>query len=266
MNKILSPQQIQDLSFKIVREKFGSYLDTKSEQERAVITNRGIRGGSAINPVPRSMIEKELAAYLPESRGFKVVISAPGGEELAKKTWNPRLGIKGGISIIGTTGIVEPKSTSAYKMSIELNIKVAAASGSRTLFLTPGYVGEKSLKERFKVPEEAIVKTGDQVGFSLNYCGSIGVKRVVLIGHIGKLVKLAAGIFNTHSKSGDARLETIAAYAAACGADSLVVKQILNLELAEAAIPILKEHKLLKTFKLIGARVVMRCSELTEKK
>ncbi len=102
--------------------------------------------------------------------------------------------------------------------------------------------------------------------FSLNYCVSTGVKRVVLIGHIGKLVKLAAGIFNTHSKSGDARLETIAAYAAACGAGSLVVKQILNLELAEAAVPILKEHKLLETFKLIVARVVMRCVELTEKR
>ena len=244
-------------------------ITIKGGQGVGVVTKPGLAipvGESAINPVPRKMIIKELTPYIPSGKGLEVVISVPGGEELAKKTWNPRLGIVGGISIIGTTGIVEPKSTSAYRASISLCLNVALASGYKVVFITPGYVGERVLKERLNVPEETIVKIGDYVGYTLKQCVTKKVKGVLLIGHIGKLAKVAAGLFNTHSKFGDARLETIAAYAGACGANSKVIKEILKLKLAEASIEILRKNNLMETFQMLAKRVVERSREYTEGK
>jgi len=210
------------------------------------------------------MIIKELSSYIPSGKGLEVIISVPGGEELAKKTWNPRIGIVGGISIIGTTGIVEPKSTSAYRASISLCLNVVLASGYKVVFITPGYVGERVLKERLNVPEETIVKIGDYVGYTLKQCVIKKVKSILLIGHIGKLAKVAAGLFNTHSKFGDARLETIAAYAGACGANSKVIKEILKLKLAEASIEIIRKNNLMETFQMLAKRVVERSRKHTK--
>jgi len=234
------------------------------------ITRKGLAippGEWAINPVPRRMIRDELLPLAPDGKGLAVTISAPEGEDRAKKTWNPRLGIEGGISILGTTGIVEPKSTAAYLASIDLCISAAHAFDSPrpgTLFLVPGYVGEKTLLERFSVPPEIIVKMGDHVGHALKECAARGVPTVHLFGHVGKWAKVAAGLFNTHCDSGDARLETLSACAGAIGASPEQIRTLLSLPLAEEAVSLLTRWGLHRTFSLVAERAHRRCTLYTE--
>jgi cobalt-precorrin-5B (C1)-methyltransferase len=261
-------------------------------------------GDYAINPVPRAMITRDVTALLPEAdkevvgaglpariryngqlklplrnhdksgnararhhtKGFCVTISVPRGKEIARKTYNPRLGIKGGISIIGTTGIVEPKSEAAFLSSLSVELNVAKAAGHPVIFLASGYVGEKLLKKQFGIKEDAIIKIGDNVGYMLKECVEKKIKNVVLIGHIGKLVKVAGGMFNTHSKHGDARLEIIAAHAASCGAQPRIVRQLLKLKLAEQSVEILQRNKLMAAFDKIACKVVERSREYCERK
>jgi cobalt-precorrin-5B (C1)-methyltransferase len=231
-----------------------------------IVTKPGLPvkvGEYAINPIPRKMIYHDVSAIIQDVR---VTISVPDGEKLAKRTFNPRLGIIGGISILGTTGIVEPKSVDAYKISLSIQLDIAKACGINTIALVPGYVGEQFCKEELGLMDNEIVKIGDYVGFMLKKCVEKGIKEVMLIGHIGKLSKIAAGMFNTHSKFGDARMETISAYAAACGADKNIIKQLLNLNTAEASVEILKKHNLLKTFDEIAKKVVQRADEFVQHK
>lgn len=244
-------------------------LTIKGGRGVGIVTKPGLAvpvGEYAINPVPRRMILRDVSRILPVDKGFIIEISVPKGDQIAKKTYNPRLGIKGGISILGTTGIVEPKSQDAYKTALSLQLNVAKAGGHKVIFLASGYIGEELLKSRFKIKKEAIIKIGDYVGFMLKQCVEKCVPRVVLIGHIGKLAKVAAGLFNTHSKFGDARLETIAAYAASYGANSEIVNKILKASLAEEAVEILKENNLMSALHRIAKRVVERANEYCEGK
>ncbi|MCF4151945.1 cobalt-precorrin-5B (C(1))-methyltransferase CbiD [Dethiosulfovibrio sp. F2B] len=219
-------------------------------------------GEPAINPTPRKMILRDLSALTPDGKGLEVTVSIPDGEDLAKKTWNPRLGIEGGISVIGTTGIVEPKSTAAWEASIDVYVRVAAKEVEKgPLFLPLGYIGEKLLKERFDIPAEKIVKTGDKVGYTLERCIAEGIEKTLIVGHIGKLTKLAAGIFDTNYRSGDGRLETVAAWAGASGASQSVIREILDLKLAEAAVPIIIREGLEETFSHISRRSQERLTE-----
>ncbi|MCK4422981.1 MAG: cobalamin biosynthesis protein CbiD, partial [Candidatus Omnitrophica bacterium] len=220
----------------------------------------------AINPVPCRMILKCLNEVLPSDKGFVVEISAPEGERIAKKTYNPRLGIEGGISIIGTTGVVKPKSQESYKKSLMVELNVACAAGFSTIFIASGYLGERLLTQQFLIPEQQIIKAGDHIGFMIEQCVNKGVGKAMIIGHIGKLAKVAAGLFNTHSQTGDARLETIAAYAAAKGANQDLVKQILDLKLAEAAIDLLGKNGLMPVFDDIAYKVVERSQQFCEKR
>jgi cobalt-precorrin-5B (C1)-methyltransferase len=247
-----------------IRRTDAAGLSIKGGCGIGIVTKPGLAvpvGEYAINPVPRQMILRDVSRILPQEEGFVVEISAPGGKEIAKRTFNPRLGVKGGISIIGTTGIVEPKSQDAYKASLSLELNVAKAGGHKTIFLASGYLGEKLLKDRFGVEESAIVKVGDYIGFMLGECVEKNISQVILIGHIGKLAKVAAGLFNTHSKFGDARLETIAAYAGSCGAASEIIREILGLRLAEESVEILRKNNLMLTFNKIAERVVERANE-----
>lgn len=218
-------------------------------------------GEYAINPVPREMIVKELSRYLPKDRGLEVVISAPRGEELAKHTFNPRLGIVGGISIIGTTGIVEPKSTDAYRTSLSLQLDVLKAEGHQKAILVLGYVGEKFAKEVLKLDDDSIIKIGDHVGFMLKECVKKKIKEVFLIGHIGKLVKIAKGQFNTHSKYGDNRIETIAHYAKTYGAKRKVIEELLSQTTAQGTIDILRKNRLMGVFGKIAQKIVITLNE-----
>lgn len=222
-------------------------------------------GEAAINPIPKKMIIRDVSEIIKEV-GCVIEISVPKGEEIAQKTQNSRLGIIGGISIIGTRGIVEPKSLEAYKVSLRVSLNVACRKNHQTIYIASGYISERVLKEIYGVSELPIITAGDHIGFMLKECVKRGVRKVVLIGHIGKLVKIAAGIFNTHYSSGDKRMETIAVYAARNGATADLVAQILDCRLAEATVEILREKNLMNTFNDIAKSVVDRAAEYTENK
>lgn len=222
-------------------------------------------GEWAINPVPRKMILNEAGKFLPkEKKGLEITISVPEGKKLAKKTFNPRLGIVGGISIIGTTGIVEPKSLDAYKAALALQLDVFKARGYKKGVLVLGYVGEKFCREKLKAKEETVIKIGDHIGFMLEECAKKKIKEVLLIGHIGKLIKLTNNQFNTHSNFGDNRLEPLARYAKYCGADKDAVERILSQKTAEAAIAILKKAGLSEVFRRIVKDVSRKCAEFVK--
>jgi cobalt-precorrin-5B (C1)-methyltransferase len=230
-----------------------------------IVTKPGLAipvGEYAINPTPKEMIVREVSNLLPEDRGLEVTITVPNGKELAKRTFNPRLGIIGGISILGTTGIVEPKSINAYKTSLSLQLDVIKASGGEKIFLVLGYVGERYCKKVLGLSDDSIIKIGDHVGFMLEQCEKKGIKEVYLIGYLGKLVKVASGQFNTHHRFGDSRIETIAHHAKRCGADPEIIEAILREKAAEATIRILKENGLTKVFDDITREVVLRTKNL----
>ncbi|MDC7224052.1 MAG: cobalt-precorrin-5B (C(1))-methyltransferase CbiD [Spirochaetales bacterium] len=224
------------------------------------VTREGLAvppGRPAINPMPEKMIRRELEALCPPGRGFSVLIEIPQGEEVARKTWNPRLGIEGGLSIIGTTGIVEPKSEEAYKATIDVYVNMAHTFNGDFLCITLGYVGEKALAgETCPIPLESVVKCGDHVGHTLEYARSKGFEKIYLIGHVGKLVKLALGIFNTHWKSGDGRLELLALLAGLRGADRDLMERISRLSLAEEAVTLLEESGFGGVFDDVVARIL----------
>ena len=182
-----------------------------------------IVGCAAINSTPRRMITEELQQVCEDNGytgGLKVIISAPAGTEIAKKTFNPRLGIEGGISILGTTGIVEPMSEEALIESIALEIRQRKALGDRRLILTPGNFGADFLKSVYRIEGQQIVKCSNYVGKALEAAIDAGFSEVLLAGHIGKFVKLSGGIMNTHSKEGDCRAELMAAAALIAGSSA----------------------------------------------
>ena len=205
-------------------------------------------GAAAINPGPRAMIEqavREALDQIEEVRGMDVVISVPEGEALAAKTFNPRLGIVGGISILGTSGIVEPMSEEALVDSIRLEIRQRKALGDQRLILAPGNYGTDFLRDTFGVGEERIVKVSNYIGKALDTAVEVGFSEVLLAGHIGKLVKLSGGIMNTHSREGDGRAELMAACALRVGADGDTARAILECVTTDEMLRIIREKGLL---------------------
>lgn len=207
-------------------------------------------GEAAINSVPRRMIRSALETACEElgyAGGLKVVISAPEGREIAKKTFNPMLGIEGGISILGTSGIVEPMSEQAIVETIALEIRQKAASGSRRLILCPGNYGldflEEELPELEPIPR---VKCSNYIGDALDLALLEGMKEVLLIGHVGKLVKLAGGIMNTHSRMADCRRELFCAHAALCGADRETCESLMRQVTSDGCLEVLNDSELCK--------------------
>jgi cobalt-precorrin-5B (C1)-methyltransferase len=190
-------------------------------------------GQAAINPVPMSMIQNEVREVLrhfgkkTRGKGFQVTIEVPKGEELALKTLNPRLGILGGISILGTTGIVEPISTSAWKETVAAQIDVALACGNKKVVLTPGRSSEKAAEELLPdLPEEAFVQMGDFVGASLGLCVEKGVEEVVVVAMPGKMSKIAMGYEDTHYKASKMRFDELGSWARDLGVDADLVERI----------------------------------------
>ncbi|MDP2912953.1 MAG: cobalt-precorrin-5B (C(1))-methyltransferase CbiD [Candidatus Omnitrophota bacterium] len=235
-----------------------------------VVTKPGLAvsvGEYAINPVPREMIIKDVTRCLSrlrlnrQDRGIEIIISVPKGKEIARRTFNPRLGIMGGISIIGTTGIVEPKSQDAYKKSLSLQLDVLKAAGYKRAALVPGYVGEKFCRQALGLESDSIIKIGDHIGFMIAECVKKNIKKVLLAGHIGKLVKVANGQFDTNIRFGDNRIKTIMHYAGLCGAKKEIIKKISRQQSAEAAIDILTKHNLTQTFDIMVKKIVSRINE-----
>ena len=204
-------------------------------------------GEAAINPVPRKMILTTVQQTLAEfqiDRGVKVVISVPDGEEIAKKTLNGRLGIIGGISILGTRGTVVPFSSSAYMASIVQAISVAKAGGCEHLVLTTGGRSEKYAMELFQeLSEEAFIEMGDFVGFSLKQCKKQGIKKVSLVGMMGKFSKLAQGAMMVHSKGSSVDFGFLADIAKSVGASEELVNEIIHANTASQVGDLMAEAK-----------------------
>ena len=216
-------------------------------------------GCDAINSVPRAMIRKEVGSVMElfDYRGsLTVEIFAPEGEALAKRTFNPRLGIEGGISIIGTTGIVEPMSTRAILDTIRVEISQKKAMGERVLVVVPGNYGLQFLKDRYGFDPQKAVRCSNYIGDTIDMAREAGMRKLVLCGHVGKLIKLSGGIMNTHSREGDCRLELLAAAAIRCHAPGQIPERILACATAEEACTILQEEGLgRQCFPLIMDRI-----------
>ncbi len=218
-------------------------------------------GEPAINPGPRQLVQQSLSEIFGTVPGCKVRIDVPGGVELAKKTLNPVLGVKDGISIIGTTGVLKPMSEEAFKDSLVPQISVALAAGFDTQIFVPGKIGER-IATQWGLPEAAMAQTSNFIGHMLEKAVDMGLKRVLLFGHIGKLAKVAAGVFHTHNRVGDGRLETLAAYSAAAGMPQEGVQQILACLTTEEALPIIAQYDLESVYDTIAARASLRAKRL----
>lgn len=215
--------------------------------------------GGAINPVPRAMIlqaVEEIADQYHYEGGLKVTISVPEGEKIARKTFNPRLGIVGGISILGTSGIVEPMSEKALIDSIRVEMTQHAAMGEQYMLVTPGNYGADYLREHMELPFEKNIKCSNYVGETIDMAVDMGVKGILFISHIGKFVKVAAGIMNTHSHSADARMEVLCSNAIRAGGDLACARSILQCNTTDEALRVLDENHILKeTMKEITDRI-----------
>ena len=214
-------------------------------------------GAAAINHVPRQMIEAAVAEALQgASGGMEVIISVPGGEEVGKRTFNPHLGIVGGISILGTSGIVEPMSEQALVDTTRVELNMCRAGGATDLLLTVGNYGDDFASCKLGLSLAGRIKCSNFIGQTLSDAISLGFRRVLLIGHIGKLVKLGAGIMNTHSAPGDARMEILVSCALARGASLEALRAVVACITTEAALEELRRFGLLEeTMKELGERI-----------
>lgn len=234
---------------------------TGSEQEDRIrisggegvgrVTRPGLEqpvGEAAVNKIPRQMIReavREICEKYGYSGGVHVTLTIPGGERVAEKTFNPRLGILGGLSILGTTGIVEPMSEKALTDTICLEMRVLKENGHDCCIVTPGNYGSDFLKEKMGMDLSLAVKCSNYIGEAIDDAAMLDMKGILLVGHVGKLVKLAAGVMNTHSRQADCRMEVLAAHAAMAGADRDTVTRIMGCINTTEAIRILKERELL---------------------
>lgn len=184
----------------------GESVELDAGEGVGIVTKPGLsapQGGPAINPVPQQMIRAAVREVT--NRGVKVVIAVPGGREIAEKTFNPRLGVVGGISILGTTGIVRPFSNAALRDALVCSLDVAAANGVTSPVLVPGHIGERAARKHFILSSEQVVEVSNEWGYMLDRAAGYLFTRLLILGHPGKLAKLCAGEWDTHSsKSGSA--------------------------------------------------------------
>lgn len=220
-------------------------------------------GKPAINPVPMEMIARSVSEVLPEGKGAVITLSVPGGEEAAKKTYNPKLGIVGGISIIGTKGIVEPMSEEAWKEALALELNVLRNKGCSSCVFVFGNYGEDFAVNSLGVRKDRIIKIGNFVGYMLDRAAEYGFEGVLLIGHLGKLVKVAAGIFHTHSRTADARREILTAYAGLEGAFQEVLRRIYACRTTGEAALIIESEGLAGIYERIARNASERCGDYT---
>ena len=206
-------------------------------------------GEAAINPVPKAMIlrEAEEAAQEYDYEGYlKITISVPEGEEISKKTFNPRLGIMGGISILGTSGIVEPMSERALIASIQVEMKQHFCQGENYILVTPGNYGADYLREHMTIPFENNIKCSNYVGETIDMAIDMGVKGILFVAHIGKFVKVAAGIMNTHSHCADGRMEVLCASAIRAGGTLECAREILEAGTTDEALAVIDRYGILE--------------------
>lgn len=244
---------------KVSRLTFG--IEITGGKGVGIVTKAGLDqavGAYAINSVPRKMITLavgEIAEKYDYHGGFKVEISVPEGENIAKKTFNPRMGIVDGISIIGTSGIVEPMSNSALIETIRLEEKMRRAEGHNTLLLTIGNYSEGYIQRSMPFALEKSVKCSNFIGEAIDIALEFGFESILIIGHMGKLVKLGAGIMNTHSAQADGRMDVLVTCGLLAGADSEMLKKLPDCVTVDAALDILKTSGMLeKTLEILADR------------
>ena len=225
-----------------------------------LVTKKGLSvevGKHAINPVPMRMIHSEVQKVLGDnndifkSNSLKITIFAPQGVEIAKKTFNPRLGIVGGISILGTTGIVEPMSEDGWKKSLSIELEMKKAQGLDKIILVPGNHGEEFVREHLNIDMNNCVRMSNFVGYMLSEAKRIGFKKILMAGHIGKFIKISAGIFNTHSKVCDARNEIMISNLALMGAPLEFIKEIDKCVTTEGAIELIDKSEYTKIYNIL---------------
>lgn len=228
-----------------------------------IVTKPGLDqkpGEAAINHVPREMIIKEVSEIcdLMDFNGeLQVEISVREGKELAMKTFNPRLGIEGGISILGTTGIVEPMSSKAILDTIKVELRQQKALGKKTVAITPGNYGQDFMLREYGYDLDKSVKCSNFIGDTIDFCCDLCFENVLLTGHIGKLVKVSGGIMNTHSKEGDCRMELLCAAAINSGCSLECSRKILKCVTTEDAVNVIqKENKVLAVMDYIMDRIM----------
>lgn len=223
----------------------GLFLDGGAGVGR--VTKEGLEqsvGAAAINTVPRAMIfgAVDEVCRMAEFEGrLLITVSVPQGESLAKKTFNPMLGIEGGISILGTSGILEPMSEKAIVDTIETLIRQKHAMGKKDLLVTPGNYGQSYITKYLNLPLEDSVKCSNYVGDTIDLAISYGMKNFLLVGNLGKLVKLGAGIMNTHSKTADGRFEILSVHTVLCGGNREMVKRLMECINTDQALELLEQ-------------------------
>lgn len=226
-------------------------------------------GKAAINPVPFSMITqvvKEVAKDQLDSHGFKVVISVPRGEEIAKQTDNPRLGIVGGISILGTTGIVLPYSTASFAASIRQSMDVSLAMGTDTVILTTGGRSEDYVKMYLgeSLPEHAYIQIGDFIGYSIKQCVDKNIRKAIVAGFIGKLTKMAMGVKQTHVRGSHVDMEFMAKAASECSSSTVVIEEVKKANTARHVSEIIDAHRVEGFYDSLCRKVFERLYEYSD--
>jgi len=224
------------------------------------VTKPGLRvpvGEAAINPAPRKQITAAVREVLPPGRGAQVEISVPKGEVVAQRTFNPRLGIVGGISILGTTGIVTPMSEEAYRESLALRLNLLAAQGVDSCAFTFGEYG-KDLAATLRLDSERCVATSNFVGYMLDHAVAKGFRHILLIGHLGKIVKVAAGIWQTHNRQADGRMETLTAFAGLEGGEPALLCEIFGCVTTSAVVEILDRAGLAAVYQRVADAIHLR--------
>ena len=226
-----------------------SQIEIDGGQGVGVVTKPGLGleiNKPAINPTPKKMIiynVTEVAKDILQKNGIKIIISVPKGKELALKTDNPRLGIVGGISILGTSGIVIPYSTASFAAAVRQNLDVSLAMGNDTVVLATGGRSEEFAKKIVDLPEHSFVQMGDFAGYTIQQCAKKKIKKAYVVGFIGKLAKMAAGVKQTHVKGSKVDMNLLAEVAEKCNADSQTIEQIRKANTARHVQDIVIEHK-----------------------
>lgn len=233
-------------------EKISSGIEICGGEGIGTVTAKGLDqpvGAAAINSVPRKMINEavsEISVEYGYYGGFKITVSVPGGEELASKTYNPRMGIEGGISIIGTSGIVEPMSSAALVETIRMEERVRRAQGLKNLLLTIGNYSDDFLTGKMPYIPDKGVKCSNFIGEAIDAALEYGFESILIVGHIGKLVKLGAGIMNTHSAQADGRMDVLVTCGVLAGADVEILRKIPECVTVDAALEIFQNAGVLE--------------------
>lgn len=239
-------------------------IELRGGEGVGTVTRKGVGlppGSAAINRTPRQTIEAAVREAIGPLRGAEVEIFAPEGKARAEKTYNARLGILGGISILGTTGIVTPMSEESWKRSLSLELEIKRAAGLTRVVLVPGNHGERFVREQLGIDGDVVVTMSNFVGYMVEEAVRLGFQQIVLIGHPGKLIKIAAGIFHTHSHIADARMETLVAHLALLGAPLELLTQVSDCDTTEAAMEHIEAFGFQRIYSHLAQRICLRVQQ-----